>query len=181
MFWKANVSYPLIRTRACGYQGGNVSFLKNFAYVVNKCSNTITETWLAKFPLPLIDCFREAKNNKWHSKVVNECRVVENTTMLEETRNKITIFLKIRLISVVKKLKIGLASRTCAYQGVRNGNFSEDLACCVYHSCEIFLFTLLPRRCSVGHLQAHWSTFFFFQLPFRSRLFHIVSEVCLVC
>ena len=23
--------------------------------------------------------------------------------------------------------------------------------------------------------------FFFFQLPFRSRLFHIVSEVCLVC
>ena len=75
--------------------------------------------------------------------------------MLEETRNKITIFLKIRLISVVKKLKIGLASRTCAYQGVRNGNFSEDLACCVYHSFEIFLFILLPRGCSVGHLQAH--------------------------
>lgn len=79
-------------THTCEYQGGDVSFLKRFAYVVNRCSHTITEIWLVEFPLPLINCFREAKNNIWHAKVVNEWRVVENTTMLEETRNKITIF-----------------------------------------------------------------------------------------
>ena len=35
-FRKTNVSDPLIRTRACAYQGvTNVSFSENFAYVLN--------------------------------------------------------------------------------------------------------------------------------------------------
>ena len=36
---KTNVSYPLIRTRTCAYQGvRNVSFSENFAYVLNEWS-----------------------------------------------------------------------------------------------------------------------------------------------
>ena len=36
IFRKTNISYPLIRTRTCAYQGvRNVSFSENFAYVLN--------------------------------------------------------------------------------------------------------------------------------------------------
>ena len=36
-FPKTNVSYPLIRTHTCAYQGvENVSFSENFAYVLNE-------------------------------------------------------------------------------------------------------------------------------------------------
>ena len=36
-FRKTNISNPLIRTRACAYQGvRNVSFLETFAYVLNE-------------------------------------------------------------------------------------------------------------------------------------------------
>ena len=36
IFQKTNISYPLIRTRTCVYQGlRNVSFSENFAYVLN--------------------------------------------------------------------------------------------------------------------------------------------------
>ena len=36
IFRKTNISYPLIRTRMCAYQGvRNVSFPENFAYVLN--------------------------------------------------------------------------------------------------------------------------------------------------
>ena len=36
-FLKTNVSYPLIHTRTCAYQGvRNVSFSENFAYVLNE-------------------------------------------------------------------------------------------------------------------------------------------------
>ena len=39
IFRKTNISYHLIRTRACGYQGvRNVSFSKNVAYVLNELS-----------------------------------------------------------------------------------------------------------------------------------------------
>ena len=39
IFRKTNISYPLIRTRTCTYQGvRNVSFSENFAYVVNEWS-----------------------------------------------------------------------------------------------------------------------------------------------
>ena len=38
-FRKINISYPLIRTRTCAYQGvRNVSFSENFAYVLNEWS-----------------------------------------------------------------------------------------------------------------------------------------------
>ena len=38
-FRKTNISYSLIRTRSCAYQGvRNISFSKNFAYVLNKWS-----------------------------------------------------------------------------------------------------------------------------------------------
>ena len=38
-FWKVNISYPLIRTRLCAYQGAwNVSFSENFANVINEWS-----------------------------------------------------------------------------------------------------------------------------------------------
>ena len=34
---KTNISYPLIRTRTCAYQGvKNVSFSEDFAYVLNE-------------------------------------------------------------------------------------------------------------------------------------------------
>ena len=37
IFPKNNMSYPLIRTRTCAYQGvRNVSFSENFAYVLNE-------------------------------------------------------------------------------------------------------------------------------------------------
>ena len=37
LFRKSNISYPLIRTRMCAYQGvGNVTFSENFAYIPNK-------------------------------------------------------------------------------------------------------------------------------------------------
>ena len=36
-FPKTNISYPLIRTRACAYHGvRNFSFSENFAYVLNE-------------------------------------------------------------------------------------------------------------------------------------------------
>ena len=36
-FRKTNISYPLMRTRTCVYQGvRNVSFSENFAYVLNE-------------------------------------------------------------------------------------------------------------------------------------------------
>ena len=39
IFRKTNISYPLIRTRTCAYQGvRNVSFLESFAYVLNEWS-----------------------------------------------------------------------------------------------------------------------------------------------
>ena len=34
-FRKCSISYPLIRTHPCAYQGVNVSFSENFAYVLN--------------------------------------------------------------------------------------------------------------------------------------------------
>ena len=35
-FRKFNISYPLIRTRTCAYQGvRNISFSENFAYIIN--------------------------------------------------------------------------------------------------------------------------------------------------
>ena len=37
--WKINISYPLIRIRACAYEGlRNVSFSEYFAYVLNERS-----------------------------------------------------------------------------------------------------------------------------------------------
>ena len=37
IFWKTNISYPLIRKRTCTYQGvRNVSFSENFMYVLNE-------------------------------------------------------------------------------------------------------------------------------------------------
>ena len=43
-FWKANISYPLIRTRTCTYQGvRNVSFSQNFAYLLSIWS--LKEQW----------------------------------------------------------------------------------------------------------------------------------------
>ena len=37
IFRKTNISYPLIHTRACAYQGvRNVSFSENFAYVLHE-------------------------------------------------------------------------------------------------------------------------------------------------
>ena len=39
MFQKNNISYPLTRTRTCGFQGvGNVSFSGNFVYILNMFS-----------------------------------------------------------------------------------------------------------------------------------------------
>ena len=41
LFRKTNTSYPLIRTLTCGFQGvRNVSFLENFANILNKLSQT---------------------------------------------------------------------------------------------------------------------------------------------
>ena len=38
-FWKFNISYPLIYTRTCAYQGvRNISFSENFACVINERS-----------------------------------------------------------------------------------------------------------------------------------------------
>ena len=38
-FWKFNISYPLIYTRTCAYQGvTNISFSENFACVINERS-----------------------------------------------------------------------------------------------------------------------------------------------
>ena len=39
IFRETNISYPLIRTSTCAYQGvRNVSFSENFAYVLNEWS-----------------------------------------------------------------------------------------------------------------------------------------------
>ena len=65
--------------------------------------------------------------------------MVENTTMFEETSTSLFKKKKAGLIRVVKKSK-DLSSCTCAYHGVGNDNFWENLACFVYHSAEIFTF-----------------------------------------
>ena len=37
LFRKTNISYPVIRTRTCAYQGlSNVSFSRNFTYVLKE-------------------------------------------------------------------------------------------------------------------------------------------------
>ena len=37
IFRKTKISYPLIRTRTCAYQGGrNASFSEDFAYILNE-------------------------------------------------------------------------------------------------------------------------------------------------
>ena len=48
IFRKTNISYPLIRTRTCAYQGvRNVGFSENFTYVLN---DPITEPAAQKIP-----------------------------------------------------------------------------------------------------------------------------------
>ena len=54
IFRKTNISNPLIRTHTCAYQGiRNVSFLENFAYVLNG--------WP---PCEIVDVFRRQANIK---------------------------------------------------------------------------------------------------------------------
>ena len=46
IFLKTNISYSLIRTRLCAYQGvKNISFYENFAYVLN---DPKPDNWLAE-------------------------------------------------------------------------------------------------------------------------------------
>ena len=56
IFRKTNISNPLIRTRTCAYQGvRNVSFLENFAYVLNGwLLNTYKTLWLITLPYLLL-------------------------------------------------------------------------------------------------------------------------------
>ena len=45
IFWRTNMSYPLIYARTCAYQGvKNICFLRNFAYVLNERSTVKTIT-----------------------------------------------------------------------------------------------------------------------------------------
>ena len=49
IFRKTNISYPLIRTRRCAYQGvGNVSYSENFAYVLHEWAPSKKFPWLKK-------------------------------------------------------------------------------------------------------------------------------------
>ena len=85
MFRKTNISYPLIRTHTCAYQGvKNIGFLANFAYELNE--------WSAISVTPLAS--KQSKNLKIHGiSIVFSARVAMGTqSTLWELQNQLHYF-----------------------------------------------------------------------------------------
>ena len=71
MFRKTNISYPLIRTPTCAYQGvRNVSFSENFAYVLHEW--TILWKKSSNYVFLFLQCFSNPFSNQFSHFILHE-------------------------------------------------------------------------------------------------------------